>query len=106
MSDLRQRAETVLEMSKQLLALAEAGSWAEVASLERRRLAALDELFQAEAPSPEEGRLLVRTVEAVRALDGKAALLVERERDRAAGQLRKLQLGQQGERAYLAIRDE
>jgi hypothetical protein len=74
--------------------------------IERQRAEVLEQLFQIDISAPEEIRLLVRTVEAVRDLDARTAALVARERDRAALELRKLQLGRQGEKAYLAVRDE
>lgn len=105
MPNLKQNAEAVLELSKALLSLAESGAWTEVAEMERRRTDALQQLFRLHAQSPEDWQILLQTAEAVRALDGETLRLAEQERDQAAGQLRKLQLGRQGNKAYMAVKE-
>ncbi len=105
MSNLKQNAEAVLELSKALLNLAESGEWAELAEMEPRRTDALEQLFGLHAQDPEDWQILLQTAEAVRAMDGETLRLAEQERDRAAGQLRKLQLGRQGNKAYMAVKE-
>lgn len=106
MSELRSQVETVLALSRRLLALATQGAWAGIAETERRRTEALRQLFLIDLSDPEDRRFLADTVENILALDAETVALVERERDHAAGQLRKIQLGRQGKNAYLAVRDE
>lgn len=106
MSELRHQAETVWALSRRLFTLAEVGAWPEFAETERSRAEALDQLFRLDLSDPEDRRFLAETVENVLALDARSLVFLEQERDRAAGQLRKLQLGQQGRNAYLTVRDE
>lgn len=103
MIELTGTAATVLDLSKQLLALAEAGSWSEIAGTERRRTELMEQLFRLDIQSPEDSRFLAQTVETILAIDARIVKLVEKERDRNAGELRQLNLGQQGKRAYLTV---
>lgn len=105
MSNVKQSAETVLELSKALLDLAKSGAWTDMAEMEQRRTAVLEQLFRLPAQGPEDWHILRQTAEAVRAMDGETLRLAERERDQAAGQLRKLQLGRQGNKAYMAVKE-
>lgn len=106
MSELSQHVAIVLELSRALLVKAEAGEWPDMPELEQRRLQALQALFAVQVTGVPELELLIQTAEAVRSLDDQTLALVVSERDRAAGELRKLQLGRQGGRAYLTAWDE
>lgn len=106
MSDLRHGVDTVLDLTRSLLRLAEEGKWPEIAEVERRRKEMLDHLFRADISDPADRKRVADAVETVLALDGKTVAFIQRERDWASGELRKLQLGQHGRNAYLAVRDE
>ena len=106
MSEFRLKLEAALDLSRQLLSMAESGAWSDLDEAERQRAGLLEQLFQIDARDTEDQRLLVEAVEAILALNAEIVALAEKERDRSAADLRKLRLGQQGKNAYLSVREE
>lgn len=103
----RSRAGGILEISRSLLAQAEAGQWTDVVRLEAERRRLLERMFlELAVHSPtrqldeEDARFLYEWVDRFREMDGMLTAAVTAERDRAIRELHHLNKSRKRERAY------
>jgi hypothetical protein len=100
MSDLRAQSLAVLDLTRAILAAAEAAGWDEVAALEERRRQALERLFSGPLRGEADAVLLADLIEQVREMDRTVVELARRERDAVAAELTRLRGARRHERAY------
>lgn len=103
MSDLRAQCLSVLDLTRAILAAAEAGEWDEVSVLEAQRQVALERIFAGEVNGETEALLLADMVEQVREMDRTICEMAYRERDAIAAELNRLRGGRRQRQAYLDV---
>lgn len=95
-----EQAITLLRLlSVEMVDLAEAGGWDEVATWEGKRQALLDELFK-ERPPAALAPALAETVRTVLASDARLKELASTEMDKLAGYLKSFDQGRRARHAY------
>lgn len=107
MSDIQVQAETVLALTRSLLAAADAEQWEDLERLESVWSQALRGLGDQRLNGPREVEFLASVYRSVQAIERQVTAKVTAERDRVAAELRKLRGTQSGNLVYLnALSDE
>lgn len=106
MSDIRAQCLSVLDLTRAILAAAEAGEWDEVSALEAQRQEAFERIFAGEVNGEAEALLLADMIEQVREMDKAICETACRERDAIAAELNRLRSARRHEQAYLDVAAE
>ncbi|WP_026609828.1 flagellar protein FliT [Methylocaldum szegediense] len=106
MSDFTAETETVLAVSRSILAAAEAMEWERVEQLGKERMPLIDKLFVSADLEKGGAEFLAGVIEEVQAIDRQVVCLIEAERNRAADELRRFKLSRRCEQTYWAVESE
>jgi flagellar protein FliT len=106
MPDIRAQSLSVLDLTRAMLAAAEADEWDAVSALEEQRQEALERIYAGEVNGEAEALLLADMIEQVREMNKAIAVMARCERDAIAAELNRLRGARRQERAYRDVAAE